>query len=124
RRLDTLEREAASLGRRLAQLEHHPADDYRARLRAEADQVDQQIAYWTAKRDEVIQHSGVRVWSREDFVVGDRIRTAKGHMGTVRRVSKKTLTVNYDVMPPSLTNPVRYYDVLDIMAKTAAATTA
>ncbi|MGE0363752.1 MAG: DUF3560 domain-containing protein [Vicinamibacterales bacterium] len=115
RRLDALQAEATSLARRLAELEDYPADDYRARLRAEAEQVSEQIAYWTTKRDEVIQQTGARAWSREDFVIGDRVRTAKGHTATVLRVNKKTLTVNYDVMPASITNPLRYYDVVDLL---------
>ncbi len=121
RRLAGLEREAASLARRRKQLAgHEHARDYQTRLAVEAERVAEQLAYWTGKRAEVLEQTGAREWTREDFAVGDRIRTAKGHMGTVRRVNKKTLTVNYDVMPASITNPVAYYDVLDRMPREEA----
>lgn len=119
RRLERLRAEAAALERSISGTPTYApaAGDYLARLTSKAARVADELAYWTQKRDEVLAATGTREWCRDDFVIGDRILTAKGLTATVRRVNAKTLTVRFDVMPSSITNPVRYYDVADRLTR-------
>lgn len=121
RRLDRLRADAAAVERRIngtaSPLSGPATGDYLQRLLTRARELAEAISYWEAQEAELVGAGEARAWSKDDFVVGDRIRTVRGMTATVRRVNAKTLRVHYDVMPAAITNPVRYYDVADRLAR-------
>jgi hypothetical protein len=114
RRLERLQAEAGDVERRIAGVQSAQppaAGDYLERMTTRGGELAQEIIYWTAERDRLIAEGAARAWSKADFVKGDRVLTVRGSVGTVVRANAKTLTVNYDVFPASITNPVPYHDV-------------
>lgn len=114
RRLERLQAEARDVERRIAGVqsaERPAAGDYLERMTARGAELAEQIIYWTAQRDRLVAEEGVLAWCKADFVKGDRVVCVKGSRATVVRANAKTLTVNYDVFPDSITNPMPYHDV-------------
>lgn len=67
-------------------------------------EIREELAYWRAHLGKLAAE-GAKVWTREDFQVGDRVKAP--HLGTVERVNAKSLTVRFDLMP-QFTRTVRY----------------
>jgi hypothetical protein len=74
-------------------LVHIPVvETYKAELDAETAQLTDELEYWRAHVEQA-KAEGVKVWSRDDFVKGDFIRTHLGVWLEVVRVNKRSVTV-------------------------------
>lgn len=106
RRIAKLEAEEHQLGRRLDEWQESATDSTLTAERwiARLGEVREEVAYWRAHLAK-LEAEGAKVWTRDDFQVGDRVKTP--HLGTVERVNAKTLRVRFDLMP-QFTRTVRY----------------
>lgn len=77
--------------------------DYGARISERAAQIRDEIAYWSA-HVATMEASGVKIWSKADFVKGDFVKYSGGWSEVVR-VNAKSVSVK---TPYSWTNTVSY----------------
>jgi len=93
RRLEKLRADARDWARRLQ--DAAPGGEYHTRGEQELARLTDEITYWQAHLDALAQTGEFTAWTPDDFRKGDHANV-NGHWREVRRVNKKTVTVQSD----------------------------